>query len=260
MNITTIVSVGLAGFAALILLPGSCSVIDPGHRGVSVTLGKVDPEAKGEGFILKKPWIEKIIEFPIQQQTVDGKTDCFSSDTQLVQVSYSVMYKIPESKVVELYQKYKGDPFDSLVKPRLEEQLKQITSAYKSEDLIKSREIVKGTLLTKLQKELAGIVDVQDVLIRNIDLSDLLETAIENKQVEEQKSLAKVYQLKAAEQEAQITIVKAKAEAESIKIAGDALKDNPAVLGLKIVEKWDGISPKYVGGTSGANILLPIEK
>jgi len=181
--IKQIISLSAAGLLALAIIPGSCEVIDPGHRGVSVTLGSVNPTVRPEGLNFKKPWIEKIVEMPVRQQTVDGKTNCFSSDLQLVQISYAVMYRIPEFKVVELYQSYQGDPYDSLVRPRLEEQMKQVTSAYKSEDLVKNREVVKGLILTAVKKELAGLVEVEDILLRNIDLSKLLEEAIEQKQV-----------------------------------------------------------------------------
>jgi prohibitin 2 len=41
---------------------------------------------------------------------------------------------------------------------------------------------------------------------------------------------------------------------------GRAVQDNPGLVQLQIVEKWNGVSPLVVGGGgSGANILLPIE-
>jgi prohibitin 2 len=51
-------------------------------------------------------------------------------------------------------------------------------------------------------------------------------------------------------------VIKAKGEAESIRIRGDALKENPAFVDLQIVDKWDGITPLVVG--SGDNFVLPL--
>lgn len=255
-----LIAVAVAAVLAIPILFSSFTIVEPGHRGVAVRLGKVDPEVKPEGLNFKTPFIEKIVEVPIQQRTVAGNTDCFSSDLQIVQVAYSVMYRLPEGKVVELFQQFKGDPFDSLVKPRLEEQLKQITSAYKSENLVKNREVVKVAVIEKLKKELAGLIDIQDVNIVNLDLSDLLEASIEKKQVFEQESLQKVYQLETARKESEIVIIKAKAEAESIQIAGQALKDNPGVVELKIVEKWDGKSPQVYSTNGQVNPVLPLVK
>lgn len=252
----------IAAALGIFAIPVGCAsykIVDPGHRGVSITLGKVSPQALPEGLNFKKPFIESVIEVPVQQITQDAKTQCFTSDLQVVDVAYSVMYRIPETKVVELYQQFKGDPFDSLVKPRVEEQLKQVTSAYKSEDLVKSREVVKTAVLEKLRKELAGLVDIRDLIVRNLDLSDILEAAIEKKQVYEQEALGKVYQMKTAASEAEITLIKAKAEAESIKIAGEALKENPGVVALKAIDKWDGISPKTLVIGQKSDVLIPTE-
>ena len=59
--------------------------------------------------------------------------------------------------------------------------------------------------------------------------------------------------------EADTVVIKAKGDAESIKIRGEALKADPGFIALQIVEKWDGKSPLVVGGgASGANILLPM--
>ena len=43
-------------------------------------------------------------------------------------------------------------------------------------------------------------------------------------------------------------MIRAKGEAESILIRGDALKKNPAFVDLQIVDRWDGIAPLVIGG------------
>ena len=238
---------------------GCWAVIPPGHRGVSITLGKVNQTVLAEGFAFKRPWIEKIIKVPIQQITVNGKTSCFSSDLQTVDISYSVLYRIPEDKVVELYQQFAGDPYNTLVDPRLQEAIKQVTAQFRAEDVVKNREKIKQTALLKLQQELAGLIDVRDVPITNIDLTDELEHAIELKQVTEQQALAKVYELQKAQRDAEITIVNAKAEAESVRIKGEALANSPRVVDLEIAKRWNGQSPQsVVVSEGGANVLLPL--
>lgn len=258
-----ILAAGVALFATLILLPGSCTVIDPGHRGVSITLGKVNQTVLYEGVNFKKPFVESIESINVQQQTLtDGQTPCFSSDTQTVIIGYSVLYRIPELKVVTLYQNYKGDPFNTLVRPRLEDAMKQVVAQYRAEDIIKSREKIRTDILALVRKNVEGLVDVIDIPITNIDLSDEIEKAIELKQVTEQQALAKQYEVKKAEAESEITIIGAKAEAESVKIKGEALKQSREVIDLEIVKKWNGISPTTVvvgDGKSGANIVLPIK-
>lgn len=242
------------------VLFGSCTVVPPGHRGVSVTLGKVYPMVCGEGLNFKKPFIEQIVKIPIQQITAIGKTSCFSSDLQLVEIGYSVLYRLPQEKVVELYQQYQGDPYQALVVPRMNDALKQVVSGYSAEEIVKSRDKIKPLVLEKIQKELAGLINIVDIPISNVDLSDQLEAAIEAKQVQQQQALAKTYELQKAQKEAEITVVNAKAEAEAVRIKGEALKASPEVISLEISKKWNGIAPTtVVVGTGGANVLLPLK-
>ncbi len=240
-------------------LGGLFAVVPPGHRGVSVTLGKVDPDVRLEGLAFKMPMIERIINIPVQQLTVNDKTSCFSSDLQTVSVNYSVLYRIPETRVVELFQQFAGDPYVTLIRPRIEESIKQVTALYRAEDLVKSRQKIKETVMERMRQELAGLIDIRDVPITNIDLSAEMEKAIEVKQVTEQQALAKEYELRKAEIEARITLVNAKAEAEAVKIKGDALKLSPLVIDLEIAKRWDGKTPQtVVVREGGANVLLPL--
>ena len=54
----------------------------------------------------------------------------------------------------------------------------------------------------------------------------------------------------AAQGEADAQLTKAKAEAESIAIRAKALRDNPQVLTLEAISRWDGKLPTFLGGDS----------
>ena len=236
-------------------------IVPPGHRGVVVTLGKVSPEVCGEGFTFKRPYgLRKIFDVPIQQITVKGDAECYSADLQQIKVTFSTLYRIPEGKVAELYQQYKGDPFESVVSPRLQDAIKQAVSKKTAEEVIKNRDTIKPFVLKIVQDELAGLIDVRDIPIANTELTAELEKAIEGKQVQQQESLAKKYELEKARADAEIAVVKATAEAQSVKIKGEALKSSPEVIQLEIAKKWNGVAPLYVSTTEGgANVLLPLK-
>jgi len=250
----------IAAIVALALLT-SFHVVPPGHRGVSVTLGKVSPIVRDEGLTFKKPFIEKIINVTVRQMTVEGSAAAFSSDLQTVQISFKTLYRIPDNRVVELFQKFQGDPYLSLVEPRIQEELKQTTSIYRAEELVKSREKIKHEVLEKLKKSVGDVVYITDIAITNFDFTDELERAIEQKTIREQEALAKNFELDKARKEAEITFVNAEAEAKSVKIKGEAIRMAPEVINLEIVKKWNGVSPQtVVTGHGGANILLPVSK
>ena len=103
-------------------------VVHPGFRGVQVTMGKVSPVFKPEGLGFKSPFVTTIHPISIRQQTAEDKAACYSSDLQQVQVKVRVLFRIPESSVVKLFQEYYGDPFESLVVPRVNEALKEVTA------------------------------------------------------------------------------------------------------------------------------------
>ena len=258
-SIAKLIGVALLIFILIILGSTSSFVVEPGFRGVEVTLGKVSPLFKGEGFGWKTPMITHIIPIAVRQQTRELTADCYSSDLQQVKTELRVLYRIPESSVVKIYQEFAGDPFDSLIAPRIQEALKEVTALQSAEMIVKKREEIKTKTLAAAKQKIGDILFVEDIVIQNIDLTKELETAIESKMVQEQEANKAKFTQQKAQIEADTAVIKAKGDAESIRIRGEALKETPAFIDLQIVEKWDGKSPLVIGGNgSGASILLPM--
>src|SRR3954463_6959518 len=115
-------------FFLIIAASSSTYVVNPGYRGVEVTLGKVAPAAKPEGFGMKLPFVTDVTPVLIRQQAGKLEAECYSSDLQQVKVSVRVLYRIPENRVVSLFRDFSGDPFISLVEPRVAEALKELTA------------------------------------------------------------------------------------------------------------------------------------
>jgi prohibitin 2 len=81
--------------------------------------------------------------------------------------------------------------------------------------------------------------------------------------VQEQEAAKARFTQQKAQIEADTVIIKAKGEAEAIRIRGEALRDTPGLIQLQIVEKWDGRSPLVIGGGStgeggGTQFILPL--
>jgi len=243
-------------FAAVIMASSCTYVVQPGHRGVEVTLGKVSPAFKPEGFGLKAPFVTTIHPISVRQQTAEDKAECYSSDLQQTHIELRVLFRIPESSVVKLFQQYYGEPFESLVAPRVHEALKEVTALQSAEQIVKNREQIKTRALEIARKKIGTLLVVEDIVIQNIALTKELEHAIEAKMVQEQEASKSKYLQQRAQIEADTAVIQAKGEAESIRIRGQALKDNPAFVDLKIVDKWDGITPLVIGG--GESLLLPL--
>ena len=251
------VGIALLVFIAVLTASSGTYVIQPGHRGVEVTLGKVSPAFKPEGFGLKTPLITKIHSVPIRQQMMEERAECYSSDLQQIQIDLRILYRVPESSVVKLFQEYYGDPFSSLVAPRVHEALKEVAALQSAELIVKNRDQIKAKALEIARKKIDNLVLVEDLVIQNISLTKELEHAIEAKMVQEQEASKSKFLQQRAQIEADTGVIQAKGEAESIRIRGKALKDNPAFVDLKIVDKWDGIIPLVIGG--GEGLMLPLQ-
>ncbi len=237
--------------------------INPGTRGVKVTLGKVSPEPLPEGFGLKAPFITTVVPVDVRQSTAPMKSDCFSSDLQQIKMQLSVLYRVKADAVVKIYQQYSTQNiFEQLVAPRVQEGLKEVTATQSAEQIVQNREDIKTKALEIVRRKVGDLIDVNDIVIADIALSEQLEHAIEAKMVQAQEAAKAKYIQQRAEIEALTAAIKAKGEAEAIRIRSEALRGNPELIQLQIVEKWDGRAPLVIGGnsgTGGANILLPLQ-
>src|ERR1700722_6786685 len=213
-NLARLVGVALLVFVAVIMAAAGTYVVQPGFRGVEVTMGKVSSAFKPEGFGLKSPFITTIYPVSIRQQTQDDKAECFSSDLQQVVVELRVLYRIPESSVVKLFQQYYGNVFDSLVEPRVQEALKEVAALQSAEQIVKNREQIKASALDIARKKVGSFLVIEDIVIQNISLTKQLESAIEAKMVQEQEAAKAKYIQQRAQIEADTAVIQAKGEAE----------------------------------------------
>jgi prohibitin 2 len=198
----------------------------------------------------------------VRQQTRDLPAECYSSDLQQVNMQLRVLFRIPEASVVRIYQDFAGDPFDSLVAPRVQEALKEVTALQSAEQIVRQRETIKNRALEAARAKIDSLLIIEDIVLEDITLSRELESAIESKMVQEQEAAKARFTQQKAQIEADTAIIRAKGEAEAIRIRGQALQDTPGLIQLQIVEKWDGRSPLVIGSGgdegSGTNFILPL--
>lgn len=260
MNIQKIITRSVLGLIAIVLFFSSFYIIQPGERGLKITLGNLQPIILGEGIGMKWPFITRIEHRTIRQHTVPLKTECYSSDLQQVTIDMWVLYSIPENAILQTFRDYQGSMFETVVAPRLQEAIKEVVATNSAEQVVKKREEIKVRTLESLLSRVGPIVTIVDVTIANVDLSDQLEHAIEAKMVQEQEASKAKFTQQKAQIDADTVIIKAKADAESIKIQGEALAKTPNLVQLKIVEKWDGKAPQtVVGDLHGASLVLPLK-
>lgn len=256
-----LIGLGVLVFVLIIASSATTYVVEPGTRGIKVTLGKAEDKFLPEGLGFKAPFITTIVPVNVRQRTQTVRAECFSSDLQQVIMDLRVLYRTPEASVVQIYKQFSGDPFDSLIAPRVQEAVKEVTALLTAELIVKKREDIKQKALAAAKLKIGNLLWVEDIVIRNIDLSKELERAIEEKMVAEQQAEQARFTQVQKQVEAETVVIKARGEAEAIRVGGEALKLNPAFLRLQIVERWSGRSPLVVPAdpnNTGAALLLPL--
>jgi prohibitin 2 len=243
-------------FLSVTLSLSACTIIEPGQRGVKVTLGKMDHNLLSSGMQIYNPATDSIIPYSIKQETVPGDAEPMTADQQPIKLTYQVLYRIPEGEVLTLYEKYNGNPYDKLVAPQIQEAFRQVISGYKADVATKNVNTIKNAVLGMVKDNVKGLVEVVDIPITHVELPEVLQRAIAQKQVMEQQALQKSYELDKAKKEAEITIANAEALAKSIQLQSQALAKSPQLIEYERVKKWDGTLPTTMiinGGGGGGN-------
>src|SRR5271170_7977385 len=104
-------SSALAILGVTAILSG-CTILEPGERGVKVSLGQMDRNLLQPGMQTYFPLTDRIIPYSVKQENVSGQAEPMTADQQPITINYTVLYKIPEGQVLTLYEKYAGNPYE----------------------------------------------------------------------------------------------------------------------------------------------------
>jgi len=251
-----VAGVALIVFALALAIAAATFVVQPGFRGVEVKLGKVTESFKPEGLGFKMPFISTIYPTSVRQRTRSMSTECYDSDLQPVTIEVNVLYRVPEQSVVTIFRDYQGEPFETLIAPRVQEALKEVAATRGAQMIVQQRREVKVRAIEVARRKIGtNLLEIVDLVLFDIRLPSAIENAIENKMVQEQAAEKAKFTQEKTQIEADTEVIRARGESESIAIRGEALRDSAAFIKLEMVEKWDGRSPLVVGG-GGAQLLL----
>jgi regulator of protease activity HflC (stomatin/prohibitin superfamily) len=238
---------------ALAIAVNCFTIVEAGHTGVVVTLGRVNEGVLQEGIHFKAPFVQDVIKIDNRIVKLEVDTEAFSKDLQTVATTLAINYRVDTSKSYSIYKNIGSDYEAVLVAPAVNEVLKAIVAQYTAEESVTSRSLISDGLVTGLNEKLNSIgLYVTDVNIINFDFSEAFITAIEEKQVAQQQLLKaeteKQTAITNAEAEAETTRIKAEAEAEANNKIRASLDDN--VIRSKFYEKWNGELPQAMGSDS----------
>jgi len=233
----------------LILSLSGCSVVGPGHKGVEVTMGKVDPVVRSEGPYFWVPFIRSIKSIDVRLQKHIIKTVASSKDLQVVHTDVAVNWRINPTEVARVYQGI-GDEdqiVDTVISPATSEVLKAATAKLTAEEIIGKRIELKNEIDEQLNVRLskAGII-LDQLNIVDLDFTKEFSRAVEDKQIAEQRAKQAEYEAIRAQKDAVAAVNRAKGESESQKLMQHSI--TPEILEKMAIEKWNGVLPEIMAG------------
>lgn len=272
---------------AVIIFVVSCIAIVPtGYTGILTTFGRVEDRTISTGANFIAPW-QKVIKMDNRTQKVEITTSAFSSDIQQVDLKMSVNYCIDQSTAQTLYRTVGENYYETVMFPRIQENVKAVFSQYTAENLIAKREKLSEAIAENTRTDLANYgITIVSFAVEDIDFTDAFTNAVEAKQVAAQNKLtAETEQAQktmeeqaaakraviAAQADADKAIIAANADLEVVKVQAEAALyagEKEAEMNKRIsesltsslvdyywIKQWDGKLPTTVLGQD-SNYML----
>ncbi len=247
--------VRIAGFLAAILagiiFVSWCVVTVPtGHVGVLTRFGRVTGTTLGEGIHMINP-IDKVTQMDVRVRTVKESAPVPSNEGLNLILDVSLVYRLrPESAGNVLGSLGLGYE-TGLIESSSRSAIRFATSQHTANALYSgARTEVAGQIKDELIKDLGPRgFEIQDVLLRDIQLPATLRTSIEAKQRAEQEALQMSFVLQKEKQEAERKRIEAQGIADFQRIVAAGI--SPQLL------TWKGIeATEKLAASSNAKIIM----
>lgn len=254
----------------------SCERIDAGNVGLKVNMTGGDRGVSNikyvTGWVWYMPGVSKVVEIPVfvQHKEYEPLAVYAKGGIQWT-VHPSINYQVNGEKADSMYQKFRVG-----ISTLEEGWLKNVTyqvcrdalNTFDSDSLLNHREQFELEMVKELQKKVSPYFIVSNVT-SGLTPPDALTEAIKQKTVAIQKAQAAENQkavaikqgeanIAEAQAAATVKITEAEAEAKTITLKQEALRQSPQYIDLIKAERWDGKLPQIItSGNGGLFMQLP---
>lgn len=247
----------IVGLVILILLFGTFFTIPAGYCGVLTTFGAASQQVLSPGLHIKMPIVQDVVKINVQVQKNEQTEDAASLDLQDVKTTVATNWQIDDSAASWIYQNIGMESAlnERIFQPVISNAVKAVVAHYNAEELVTKRDMVRTQIEDLIRTNLKPYhvnVDVSGVSITDFQFSSDFSTAIEQKQVAQQRAQQAEYELQQAKVEAERQIAQAQGQSEAQKLLQQTL--TPQLIQQEAIAKWDGHLPNVVGG----NGVLPM--
>lgn len=204
----------------------------------------------GQGFHLIAPW-NHVVVYEIRQQETTVSMTALSSNLLDIKLDVTIFHEPIVDKLGSLEVRRGSNYIDRVIIPAMRAVTRESIAQYLPEEINTTRrEEIQLQVETEMRERLnQNFLQLNDVLIRNIELPEKLRASIERKLQQEQESL-----------EYEFRIEKAEKEAERKKIEAAGIQDFQKIVSQSITQdllRWKGIeATEALAGSSNAKVVV----
>jgi regulator of protease activity HflC (stomatin/prohibitin superfamily) len=212
----------------LMVLQGCMSTVPPGSRGLRwnpLTTGMTKEPLK-EGLFWRAPWNDVFV-YDTRYKSFKEKVDALTADDLPVTVYAAITMRPIPDEVYFLAQEVGPDWYKQLVHPQLLSAVRGVVANYTMVTLPERSSEIGNKIEAVVVEALKGRhLDVYNVALSEMEFSQMVLRAIEQKQAKEQEKEQKDFEVVIAQRNADIARIQAKGEGDSLKIRAEGEADS----------------------------------
>ncbi|SNR16096.1 prohibitin family protein [Tenacibaculum jejuense] len=217
-------------FVLMIFIAKSTETINSGKAGVLYkTFGGgvvVDEPYMDEGFHFVLPW-NKVYVYEVRQQELFEQMQVLSSNGLEIRLDASAWYQPQINNLARLHKEKGENYLDRVIKPAIRSAARSVVGRYTPEQLYSSkRDVIQQEIFIETKKILdKQYIQLNEVLVRDVELPPTIKNAIERKLKQEQEALEYEFRIAKAKKEAERQRIDAEGKAAANRILSASLTD-----------------------------------
>jgi regulator of protease activity HflC (stomatin/prohibitin superfamily) len=214
--------------SVLFFMEGCGRTVSPGEKGLRwrpYTVG-LDKDPLGAGFHFKAPW-NKVFVYNVKWQSFTEKVDALSADDLPVSLHAALTIRPLADEVYLLAEEVGPNWYKEIVRPQFLSAVRSVVANYPMVVIPERSTEIGNKIEAVMVESLKGRhLNVYSVALAEIEFSNKVLKAIEDKQAKEQEKEQKEFEVAIAKREAEISGIRAKAEGDALKIRAEGEADS----------------------------------
>jgi len=228
-----------------------CVSVRPGEVGLKQTFGKLKPRIYGQGLVAFNPFVTQVVKVPTRTVNLEVALDLPSKDGLNVRSEISILYNIDPGAAPKVLEEIGLNYENVVILSVFRSAAADVCSRFLAKDMYTaSRVEIEEQIQAKMQEILQPRgFEIENVLLKSIQLPQGLTRAIEEKLAAEQNAERMTFELQREELEAKRRIIEAQGIRDAQQIIESGLSDR--------IIQWQSIEAfKNLASAPGTRLII----